>query len=319
MRVLVTGGAGFIGSNLVEELVRRGDQVTVLDDFSTGAAENLERVRDKIKVIRGSCLEIPRLKLEPPELIFHLGIPSSSPMYRENRLLVGEAINGFISVMELAKEGPTRVVYASSSSIYRGCPKPYREDMRTVPFDYYTEARLAMERLAEVYHQLHGVPSVGMRFFSVYGPHERAKGKYANLVSQFLWAMRRDGRPVIYGDGKQARDFVHVSDVVRACLKAGEADLGREVINIGTGKETSFNELVEVLNRALGKSIEPKHVGNPIENYISETLADITKARRLLGFEPSVSLEEGIGLLMKEPAYAQVERNEPNISPSEST
>ena len=151
MKVLVTGGAGFIGSNLAEALVGRGDEVTVLDDFSTGTMDNLASVKDKIKIIRGSCLEIPKLELNQPELIFHMGIPSSSPMYRENRLLVGEAINGFISVMELAREGTKRVVYASSSSMYRGCPKPYREDMRLQPFDYYTEARLTMERLAEVY------------------------------------------------------------------------------------------------------------------------------------------------------------------------
>jgi len=299
MRVLVTGGAGFIGSNLVEELVRRGDEVTVVDNFSTGAMENLKRVKDKIKVIKGSCLEIPKLKFTQPELIFHVGIPSSSPMYRENRLLVGEAINEFITVMEFAKKGPTRVVYASSSSMYRGCPKPYREDMQTQPFDYYTEARLTMERLAEVYHQLHGISSAGMRFFSVYGPNERAKGRYANIVSQFLWAMRQDKRPVIYGDGEQTRDFVHVSDVVKACLAAAEADLGCEAINVGTERETSFNQVIELLNQALGKSIKPRYKENPIKNYISETLADVSKARKLLGYEPSVSLEDGIDLLVK--------------------
>lgn len=299
MKVLVTGGAGFIGSNLAEALVGRGDEVTVLDDFSTGTMDNLASVKDKIKIIRGSCLEIPKLELNQPELIFHMGIPSSSPMYRENRLLVGEAINGFISVMELAREGTKRVVYASSSSMYRGCPKPYREDMRLQPFDYYTEARLTMERLAEVYRQLYGISSVGMRFFSVYGPHERAKGKYANIISQFMWLMRENRAPVIYGDGSQTRDFIHVSDVVRACLAAAEADVGCEVINIGTGRETSFNRVIELLNEELGRSIEPEYVENPIKNYVSETLADISKARELLGFEPSVSLEEGIRLLVK--------------------
>ncbi|MCD6247934.1 MAG: NAD-dependent epimerase/dehydratase family protein [Hadesarchaea archaeon] len=300
MKILVTGGAGFIGSNIVEALVERGDEVTVLDDFSTGAMENLENVQDEIRIIRGSCLDIPRLDLGKPELIFHMGIPSSSPMYRKNRLLVGEAINGFISVMELARENSVRVIYASSSSIYRGCPKPYREDMQTKPFDYYTEARLTMERLAEVYHQIHGVRSVGLRFFSVYGPHERAKGRYANVLSQFLWSMQRGERPVVYGDGEQTRDFVHVSDVVRACLLAAEADLDCEVINVGTGKETSFNEVIDLLNRSLGKSIEPKYVENPIKNYVRETLADITKAKELLGYEPSVKLEEGIKLLIEE-------------------
>lgn len=298
MKVLVTGGAGFIGSNIVEALVDRGNEVAVLDNFSTGAMENLESVQDKIRVIKGSCLDIPKLKFTQPELIFHMGIPSSSPMYRENRLLVGEAVDGFISVMEFAKKASARVVYASSSSMYNGCPKPYREDMQAKPFDYYTEARLTMDRLAEVYHQLHVVSSAGMRFFSVYGPHERAKGRYANIISQFLWAMRRDERPVIYGNGEQTRDFVHVSDVVKACLAAAETDLGCEAINVGTGRETSFNQVIELLNRALGKSIEPEYMENPLKNYVSETLADISKARELLGYEPSVSLEEGIELLV---------------------
>ena len=138
-----------------------------------------------------------------------------------------------------------------------------------------------------------------MRFFSVYGPHERAKGKYANIISQFMWLMRENRAPVIYGDGSQTRDFIHVSDVVRACLAAAEADVGCEVINIGTGRETSFNRVIELLNEELGRSIEPEYVENPIKNYVSETLADISKARELLGFKPSVSLEEGIRLLVK--------------------
>jgi len=298
MKVLVTGGAGFIGSNLVEALVKLGNEVTVLDDFSTGSIENLRNVKRKIKMIKASCLKIPKLKLEPSKLIFHMGIPSSSPLYRKNPLLVAEAIEGVINIMELAKEKGAKVVYASTNSVYRGCPKPHKEDVVAKPFDYYTETRLAMERLAEVYYQFHGVSSVGMRFFSVYGPHERAKREYANVISQFLWAMCRNERPIIYGNGKQTRDCVNVSDVVRACLAAGEADLGCEVINVGTGRETSFNRVVELLNSALGKSIEPKHVENPIKNYVFETVASLSKARKLINYEPNVSLEEGIELLV---------------------
>ncbi|KXB03070.1 nucleoside-diphosphate sugar epimerase, partial [candidate division MSBL1 archaeon SCGC-AAA261G05] len=219
MMVLVTGGAGFIGSNLVERLVERGDDVTVLDNFSTGSEENLEKVKDQVKIIKDSCLNIPELDLGNFDLISHIGIPSSSPMYKEDPLLVGKAINDFINVMELAKTTGARVVYASTSSMYAQCSPPHRENMDTEPFDYYTEARLVMERLAKVYHELHGVESVGMRFFSVYGRHEQAKGKYANIISQFYWKMKEDEKPLIYGDGEQTRDFTHVSDVVDACLK----------------------------------------------------------------------------------------------------
>ncbi|KXB08086.1 nucleoside-diphosphate sugar epimerase [candidate division MSBL1 archaeon SCGC-AAA382N08] len=293
-KTLVTGGAGFIGSNLVEALVERGDEVTVVDELSTGTEKNLKEVRDQIKLIEASCSEIPEITENEFDLIFHIGIPSSSPMYREDPLLVGNAINEFIKIMELASRSGAKVVYASSSSMYGRCDPPHKENMEVEAFDYYTEARLAMERLAKVYNELQDVKSVGLRFFSVYGPHEKAKGKYANIISQFYWKMENDERPVIYGDGEQTRDFTHVSDVVKACLKSSEKDLECEAINVGTGKETSFNQIIDILNEKLGKSIEPKYVENPIDNYVARTLADLTKARELLDYEPSVELEEGI-------------------------
>ncbi len=293
-KVLVTGGAGFIGSNLVEALVKKGGNVTVIDNLTTGTEKNLEEVEDQVKLIEAPCSEITELNLEEPEIIYHIGIPSSSPMYREDPLLVGSAINEFIKIMELAKETGAKVVYASSSSMYNRRNPPHQEDMEVDAFDYYTEARLAMERLAKVYNELHDVNSVGMRFFSVYGPHEKAKGKYANIVSQFFWKMKEDETPVIYGDGEQTRDFTHVSDIVKALMKAGEKDLEYETINVGTGKETTFNEIIDLLNEKLEKSIEPEYVENPIENYVDRTLADISKAKRLLDYQPNVTLEEGV-------------------------
>jgi UDP-glucose 4-epimerase len=298
--ILVTGGAGFIGSNITEELVKRNKKVTVLDNFSTGSPRNLEAFRKKIRVIRGSCASIPKLGISGLECIFHMGIPSSSPMYKKNPKLVGRAINEFMDVLELARRESCMLVYASTSSLYSGCPTPHREDMNCRPFDYYTEARIAMERLAMMYHELYGVRSAGMRFFSVYGPREKAKGKYANIVSQFLWAMREDRPPVIYGDGSQTRDFVHVSDVVRACLLAWEADIECEVINVGTGKATTFNQVVEMINELLGKSIRPVYLENPIKNYVPHTCADLGKARKILGYEPRVELREGLKRLIKE-------------------
>jgi len=298
--ILVTGGAGFIGSNIVEELVKRNKRVTVLDNFSTGSLHNLKSVKKKIRIIKNSCSSIPKLKIQKLEVIFHMGIPSSSPMYRKDPHLVGEAINDFINVLELAKKKSCMIVYASTSSLYSGCPMPHREDMYCKPFDYYTEARITMERLAKMYHELYGVRSAGMRFFSVYGSHEKAKGTYANIVSQFLWAMRAGKTPVIYGDGNQTRDFVHVSDVVRACLMAAEAGIKCEVINVGTGKRTTFNQVVEIINDLLGTSIKPVYLDNPIKNYVFHTQADLTKAKRLLSYAPRVELKEGIEKLTKE-------------------
>ncbi len=293
MKILVTGGAGFIGSNLAPVLVKEHD-VTVLDNFHTGSAGNLDDVKNEIAIIDDSSGNIgEQLSNSDLDVIFHLGIPSSSPMYKENPMLVGSAINDAISVFEFAKKTGAKVVFASSSSLYNGLPTPNLEDMDVMVTDYYTEARLGIERVAELYHKLYGISIVGLRFFSVYGPNERAKGIYANIVSQFLWEMQ-DGRiPVIYGDGEQTRDFVFVSDVVRACILAMENDVSG-VFNVGTGVSHSFNDVVVALNGVLGTDIEPRYIDNPMKNYVAHTLADLTKVKDALGFSSEYSLEEGI-------------------------
>ena len=292
MSILVTGGAGFIGSNLVEALLKNGEEVVVLDNMHTGSPANLDGLDGSLKLIRASCNDLAGLDLQP-ERIYHLGIPSSSPMYKANPHLVGEAINGFISVLELARRSGARLVYASSSSLYSGLLPPHREDMTIAVSDYYTEARLAMERLAELYHRLYGVRSAGMRFFSVYGPREESKKQYANMVSQFLWQMRRGEEPVIYGDGSQTRDFTHVHDVVRALSLAMGSDC-QGVFNVGTGRACSFNEVIGMINAQLGTDIKHKYIENPIKNYVQDTLADTGKCRKALGFQAQISLEEGI-------------------------
>ena len=294
MDILITGGAGFIGSNLVSELIKEHD-VTVLDNLHTGSVDNLKDVKDEISMIDDSCSNISnQLSNTDIDAIFHLGIPSSSPMYKDNPLLVGSAINDAISVFEFAKKTGAKVVFASSSSLYNGAPTPNREDMNVLVADYYTEARLRIERVAELYHKLYGIDLVGLRFFSVYGPNERAKGIYANIVSQFIWEMQ-DGRiPVIYGDGEQTRDFIFVSDVVRACILAMKKDVSG-IFNVGTGVSHSFNDVVVALNDVLGTYIEPQHIENPVKNYVAHTLADLTKAKAALGFSSEYSLEDGIG------------------------
>lgn len=293
MGILVTGGAGFIGSNLVSELIKEHD-ITVLDNFHTGSADNLKGVKNEITVINDSSGNISdRLSNSNIDIIFHLGIPSSSPMYKENPMLVGSAINDAISVFEFAKKTGAKVVFASSSSLYNGLPTPNQEDMGVMVADYYTEARLGIERVAELYHKLHGIGIVGLRFFSVYGHNERAKGIYANIISQFLWEMQDGKTPEIYGDGEQTRDFIFVSDVVRACILAMKKDVSG-VFNVGTGVSHSFNDVVVALNGVLGTDIEPQHIRNPVKNYVAHTLADLTKVKDALGFRSEYSLEEGI-------------------------
>ncbi len=292
MSTLVTGGAGFIGSNLVEALLAAGEKVVVLDNMHTGSESNLQGLEGDLLVIRASCNEIPGLELHP-EQIYHLGIPSSSPMYKMNPYLVGEALNGFTAVFELAKRCEARVVYASSSSLYNGLLPPHREDMPIQVADYYTEARLAMERMAELYYRLFDLSSAGMRFFSVYGPKEKAKKQYANMVSQFLWEMQLGKRPLVFGDGSQTRDFVYVKDVVRALRMAMASDY-HGILNVGTGKAYSFNQVIDMINASLDPAVEPEYRENPIKNYVRDTLADTSRCREILGFEAGITLEDGI-------------------------
>ena len=292
MSTLVTGGAGFIGSNLVEDLLRAGEDVLVLDNMHTGSAENLAGLEGRLELIQCSCNDLSALDIHPQK-IYHLGIPSSSPMYKRNPYLVGEAINGFISIYELARRSGSRVVYASSSSLYNGILPPHREDMAIGVTDYYTEARLAMERMAELYQRLYGIASVGLRFFSVYGPREEAKKQYANMVTQFLWDMKAGKRPLVYGDGTQTRDFTYVLDVVRAMRLAMDSDY-HGILNVGTGEAWSFNEVIELLNRMMDLSLEAQYTENPIKNYVLQTLADTAKAERTIGFKSRFGLKEGI-------------------------
>ncbi len=292
MSILVTGGAGFIGSNLVEDLLASGVDVVVLDNMDTGSMSNLEGSGGNLRAIEASCRDIPNLSLDI-EAIYHLGIPSSSPMYKRDPFLVGDAINGTIAVFELAKRSQARVVYASSSSLYSGIEPPHQEDQQILVTDYYTEARLAIERIAELYRTLFNVSSVGLRFFSVYGPKESSKKQYANMVTQFLWEMMKGNAPVIYGDGSQTRDFIYVRDIVRALRLAMDSDY-HGILNAGTGKAYSFNQVIGILNQEMGLDVTPKYVDNPIKNYVRHTLAETKKSKEILGFEAQITLEEGI-------------------------
>jgi UDP-glucose 4-epimerase len=188
-------------------------------------------------------------------------------MYKENPFLTGEAINGMIAIMELAKRsGSKKVVFAASSSVYNGLPTPHREDANIMVTDYYTEARLANERIAQLYSKLYDIDFAGLRFFSVYGPHEEAKGSFANMVSQFLWEMKKGNAPVIYGDGSQSRDFVFVEDVVDALILTSKRGTG--IFNVGTGIAHSFKDVIDILNYKLDQQIEPVYVDNTIKNYV---------------------------------------------------
>ena len=283
---IVTGGCGFIGSHLVEELVERGNKVVVIDNLHTGSAENIKHLLDNVKLIKGDASVITEVS-DIVEGVFHLGIYSSSPMYKKDPSLVSKVVENMIKILEFCKKRRCKLVYASTSSIYNGNPIPWHEDMTIRVTDYYTEARYYCERLARLYEELHGVKSVGLRLFSIYGEREEFKGKYANVFTQMIWAKLRGEKFIIYGDGTQTRDLVYVKDAVEAFILAMEKDV-TGIFNVGSGKAYSFNEMAKMI----GVSVQ--YVENPIKNYVYHTLADTRRARKLLGFETRVSIREGL-------------------------
>jgi UDP-glucose 4-epimerase len=296
VKLIVTGGCGFIGSNLVEELVKRGHDVVVVDDLSLGTKENVRELDVELYTSISDFFKSNGVK--EVDAVFHLGMPSSSPMYRENPYLVGKTINEAIEVFESAKRCGFKVVYASTSSIYNGNPVPWRENMPIHVTDYYTECRYAMERLAKLYHDLYGVKAIGLRLFSVYGPKEEHKERYANVVTQMIWSAMKGEPFVIYGDGSQTRDFIYVSDVVEAFIKAMESGIDYSVFNVGFGKNYSFNEVAKMVSDALGKEVRLVYKPNLIKNYVHHTLADTKKAEEVLGFKAKIALREGVKRLI---------------------
>ncbi len=300
MKILVTGGAGFIGSHLVEELVKAGHTVKVLDNFSLGTEENLKTVRKKIEVVKGDLRDAETVtKLtKGVDIVFNLAAASSSPMFLEDlRNAVSVNVDGFINVLNACRDNKVKkLIYASTSSIYGNLTPPLREDMPTPPVNFYASTKLLNEHLAALFAREYGLETIGFRFLSVYGPHEKSKGVYANLATQFLRCVQKGEQPVIYGDGSQTREFTFVLDIVQAHLLAmnSKKNLAGEIFNVGTSKAHSLNELVSAINRVLNKNVKPKYVKNPVKNYIAAQLSDISKIKKLLGYEPKYTLEKGL-------------------------
>jgi UDP-glucose 4-epimerase len=302
MKVLVTGGAGFIGSTIANTLGReKNTTVVAFDDLSLGRPTNLS---GSVKFVKGSVMDY-NLTLDIGkgcDYIFHSAAKSSSPMFK-NDPREGVDINtlGFMNVMESAKRNRAKkVIFASSSSMYNGLPTPFKESQVITPKTFYEASFYCREILARSYYLENDLNSVGLRYFSVYGFHEKHKGKFANNISQFLWSMTNGESPIIYGDGTQTRDFTFVDDVVQAnilALQSEKMEFG--IYNIGTGIETSFSRVVEIINQGLGTDIKATYVGNPIKNYVQKTKADISLAKSELGYEPKCTVDDGIQTLIK--------------------
>jgi len=297
MKAVVTGGAGFIGSHLVDRLLAGGYEVLVIDNLHTGKEGNLPK-DGLLTFHRGPSRDISSVA-KAPDVVFHLGMYSSSPMYKENPHLVSEVVDDAIAVYEFSRKERCRLVVASTSSIYNGTPFPWTEDIVPKVTDYYTEARYAVERLGELYWNLYRVGSTALRFFSVYGEREEGKGRYANTLTQFLWSAMQGMEPVLYGTGEQSRDLTYVGDIVEGLLLASRHVEGFDVFNLGTGTETSFNSMVELIAAKLGTNVIPKYIRADMSNYVMRTRADTKKARERLGFEAKVPLNKGLDITFK--------------------
>lgn len=297
-RILVTGGAGFIGSNFCNINKNKYD-ISALDNLFLGDLRNLD---PEIRFIKGdACLERDLEKVGPVDIVLHLAGTSSAPMFMGDGFISGyvNSVQSFVTTLEWArKNGAQKFLYASTSSLYANNPVPLVETQQVIPPNHYAVTKELYENCGRAYYKVYPeMEIIGFRFMSVYGPNEEAKGKYANIISQFAWDMARDLPPVIFGDGTQFRDFTNVRDVVSGITLAIDTGkkLGADIFNIGTGCSTSLNEIVAALQKAFKKNIQPKYIENPVkEGYVHGQHADITKIREMLGYEPKVKLEDGI-------------------------
>lgn len=295
---LVIGGCGFIGSHLVRKLINLKKDVVIIDNLLTGynSYERIRPIREKIQnafFMDINTTELP--KVDNLEGIYHLGNPSSTIYYRKNNLLTAYTTEGNIRVLKYAIENNCKVVFASTSSLYSRCDTfPSKETDVILPNDFYAETKLYCERLAKIYNETEGLSFVGLRLFSVYGEMEEYKGTTANLVSQFIISAIKNERPYIWGDGTQTRDFIYVWDVCDAFIKSMESKLDYAILNIGTGKETSLNELWRIIQSKTNCNLEPIYEPISLKNYVRRTYADISLAKQTIGFNPKYTLEEGI-------------------------
>ena len=310
MRVLVTGGAGFIGSHLARALLERGAEVRILDNFATGRRSNLAAVGADAEIVEGDIQSYERVHraVAGCEVVLHEAALPSVPRSIQDPL-TSNATNviGTLNLLLAARDSNVRrVVLASSSSVYGANPElPKREDAPTLPISPYATAKLAAENYGRSFHAVYGLETVALRYFNVFGPRQDPTSQYAAVVPRFIATLLAGGQPVIYGDGEQSRDFTHVANVVTANLLAMDAAAAPgQAYNIACGEQVSVNRLVAEIGALLQCEVNPEHVaGRPGE--VPHSLADLTRARDDLGYEPTIRLREGL-----EDTIAHVRENE---------
>lgn len=299
-KILVTGGAGFIGSNLADELIRRGSKVTIIDNLITGFRENLDEISGDFEFIEGDIAdsEVVGRAVEGVDFIFHEAALPSVPRSVANPLETHNAcVNGTFNVLNAARDaGVKRVIYAASSSAYgdqRTLPKV--ETMAPEPLSPYAAAKLTGEYYCRVFSQVYGLDTFSLRYFNVFGPRQNPSSQYSGVISRFIDSFMKGGSPVIYGDGEQSRDFTYIDNVVDANIRAMEATNGSgQVMNVANGERVSLLELIEVMKSVTGRTdvtidFQPERTGD-----VKHSQADNSRAKEWLGYTKLVGLEEGI-------------------------
>jgi len=297
---LVTGGAGFIGSHVVESLVRKGEKVRVFDNFSTGKRENLTAVRNQLEIIEGDVRDPTscRKAAEEVEFVIHLAALHEVPRSVENPMETHEInVTGILNLLLSARDaGVRRFVYASSSAVYGDSPGlPRSEDMQLIPTSSpYSVSKLAGEYHCRLFSHLYGLETVALRYFNVYGPRQDSASQYAGVIPKFISALLADTPPTIYDDGEQTRDFLYVADCVAATIAAcNKPGLSEAVMNIGTGQRISVNNLCAHIQRILRRDIPPRF-GPHQPGDIRHDYADIGRAAKLLSYSPAWDMDDGL-------------------------
>ena len=299
MRYLVTGAAGFIGSNIVHELLRRKHEVRGIDNFATGRRENIKGFVSDIEFIEGDIRDADALKsaMQGVDVVLHqAAIPSVPRSIQDPATSHDVNVNGTLNILTVARElGVRRIVNASSSSVYGDSPTlPKREDMPTNPLSPYAVSKLSAERYCTVFSRVYDIEAVSLRYFNVFGPRQDPTSQYSAVIPKFITAMQRGEQPVIFGDGEQSRDFTYVANVVEANILASEAALEEGIsVNCACHERTTLNDLVRQLNELLGTSIQPKYAP-PRPGDIKHSYADIALAQRTIGFRPNTDFKTGL-------------------------
>jgi UDP-N-acetylglucosamine/UDP-N-acetyl-alpha-D-glucosaminouronate 4-epimerase len=303
-RVLVTGGAGFIGSNLVRALLERGDDVRVLDNFSTGLRENLAGLEDEVEMVEGELRSYERVHnaVRGVEVVFHQGALPSVPRSVQDPLTTNAVnVEGTLNVLLAARdEGIRRVVFASSSSVYGNTPTlPQHEEAPPTPIAPYGVAKLAAERYCSTFSRVYSIETVALRYFNVFGPRQNPLSQYAAVVVKFIHLVAA-GEPLpIEGDGETSRDFTYVANVVDANLIAAERPgVGGSIVNVATGRQASVNDLADAIGAALGREVRKEYLPERAGD-VRDSWADVTEAERLLGWTPRIGLEDGLRLTIE--------------------